>query len=540
MKKICSLVKATMTSDMSLFKINRKSYSKRKNTLLIFIFSFFFMIMIWSYANTLFEKFAPLNLQYVVLSIFVFLAAIFTVIQGIYKSGPLIFNCRDDQLLFSLPIRKSTILFIRIFKFYLFELMFDALLIVPLVIAYIRWANTLSISFFISSFVMLIMLPIIPIIISCIIGTISSFLTSLFKYKNVAQTIITTLFLLMIFVISFNIDNFLNYLVKNVSSINDIITKVYYPAGVYANLVTNFNIKDLLIFVLVNIVLFAITIFILSKIYFKINTRLKNVITTKSHNNKKTIIKSNSVRWSLIKKELNTFFNTPVFIINAGFGLFLFLIACGVIIIKFDSFIPVITGKNGLNISKELINSNISLLVYILISSTAFMTSITNSVISLEGKNINILKSLPVSTKTILLSKIYSGLVLTTPVFIVGDIFLFIKFKLNILEMILLLMISVLVPLISHFIGLIVNLKFPKLDAENSTEVVKQSTSSFISVIIGMILLLINVFVITRILGSVSSLIVLIALTIIYMIMDVILYLYLIKRSTIDFNKLTV
>ena len=101
-------------------------------------------------------------------------------------------------------------------------------------------------------------------------------------------------------------------------------------------------------------------------------------------------------------------------------------------------------------------------------------------------------------------------------------------------------MISVLVPLISHFIGLIVNLKFPKLDAENSTEVVKQSTSSFISVIIGMILLLINVFVITRILGSVSSLIVLIALTIIYMIMDVILYLYLIKRSTIDFNKLTV
>ena len=168
------------------------------------------------------------------------------------------------------------------------------------------------------------------------------------------------------------------------------------------------------------------------------------------------------------------------------------------------------------------------------------MTSITNSVISLEGKNINILKSLPVSTKTILLSKIYSGLVLTTPVFIVGDIFLFIKFKLNILEMILLLMISVLVPLISHFIGLIVNLKFPKLDAENSTEVVKQSTSSFISVIIGMILLLINVFVVTRILGSVSSLIVLIALTIIYMIMDVILYLYLIKRSTIDFNKLFV
>ena len=45
MKKICSLVKATMTSDMSLFKINRKSYSKRKNTLLYYVIKVTLFIM---------------------------------------------------------------------------------------------------------------------------------------------------------------------------------------------------------------------------------------------------------------------------------------------------------------------------------------------------------------------------------------------------------------------------------------------------------------------------------------------------------------
>ena len=81
MKKVYSLIRATMTSDMNLFKIHSKN--KKNSLMFILIISFLFMFAIWTYANLLFEKFAPLNLQSVVLSIFVFITSFMTIIQGI-------------------------------------------------------------------------------------------------------------------------------------------------------------------------------------------------------------------------------------------------------------------------------------------------------------------------------------------------------------------------------------------------------------------------------------------------------------------------
>lgn len=539
MRKIFSLIRACMTSDMSIFKIKRKNNNKSSFILIIFI-ALCFMFSIWCYANMLFEKMAPLHLQFIVLSIFAFFISILTLVEGIYKSGSLMFNCHDDQLLLSLPIERRTVLFIRIFKFYIFELLFSSMFMISLVLAYVRWADNLNWTFFLTSFAMLFVLPIIPIVLSCIIGAITASLSSRFKYKNLAQILITMMALLIIMYCSYNLDGIFEYLAKHASSINDFIIKVYYPAGLYANLAINFNFKDLIVFIIVNILILTIMIFVLSKFYFKINSRLKMVTTTKKVNVKELNYKSNSIYVSLVKKELNTFFKTPVFIVNAGFGLVLFLVMVIGVVLKFDSIVAIFTSPTTLNVSKKLIMNNLSLLILLLISFTAFMTSITNSVISLEGKNINILKSLPIEVKTILMSKIFSSLVLTTPVLLLGDMILFIKLKISIIEALLLLILSILIPLVSHFIGLIINLKFPKLDAENSTEVVKQSTSSFMAVMIGMILLIISLFVIIKFMGTINSVWILLLSVIIYMIIDLLLYLYLIKIGVKEFDDLSV
>ena len=540
MKKIISLIKACMTSDMNIFKIKQKKDNKKNGIVIVLVIAFFFMISIWSYANMFFEKLAPLHLQYIVLSMFVFMTSILVIGEGIYKTGPLLFNCKDDQLLLSLPIKRSTVFFVRVFKFYVFELAFNALFIIPLVVAYIRWADTLSYTFFITSIVMILILPIIPIVLSCIISTITTSLSSRFKYKNLAQIITTVLVLLGVFYLSMNLDGFLDYVTKHATSVNDLITKIYYPAGVYANLATNFNIKDLLIFILVNIAIFIVSIYILSKFYFKINSRLKKVTTTKKTNISELTIKKNSITKSLIKKEFSTFFNTPVFIINAGFGLVLYIVMAIGVSFKYNDILKTLTDPRTINMSKDLINNNTSLFIFLLITMAGFMTSITNSVISLEGKNINIVKSLPINTKTILMSKIYSSLIITTPPLLLGDLILFIKFKPSIIEMILLLVLSILIPLISHFVGLIINLKYPKLDWENTAEVVKQSTSSFTAVMIGMILLVVNVFIVSKIVGIINSTLILLLLTVIYLIVNIALYHYLINKGTKEFNKLSV
>ena len=540
MKKLLSLIKACMTSDMNIFKIKQKKDNKKNNIALPIVISLIIMFYIWSNSNILFEKMAPLHLQVLLVSLFVVGISFFTIIEGVYKAGALLFNCKDDQLLLSLPIKRSTVLFVRIFKFYAFELIFNSIWLSPIMIAYIRWAEVLDWTYLLVSIIMLFFLPIIPIVISFIIGMVTSSLSSRFKYKNASQIIVSLTTCLAILYVSMNAESFYKYVITHATSINDFITKIYYPAGVYASLITKFDAVKLIVFIGVNLAIFVLGIMILSRFYFKINSRLKKVSTYKKTKLNNLVIKRRTSTVALIRKELNTFFKTPVFVVNAGFSLVLFIFISIVICIKFNDFLLMLTDKNSFGFDKKIVLNNLSLLVFALISFTSYITSITNSSVSLEGRNINILKSLPIKVKDILMSKIYSCLLLTTPVLLVGDIILFIKFRLSIIEIILLLVLSILIPLVSHFIGLITNLKYPKLEWENQAEVVKQSTSSFIAVMIGMVLMMTSIVIIVSILGKVSSLYILLLAAIIYIIINALLYTYLIKKGTKIFNKLSI
>lgn len=539
MKKLISLIKASMTEGMNVIKVSGKKKNK-SNIILPLILSLYIMFAIGSGTGVIFDILSKDGRAQLLLPILAFSVSLLTIIEGVYKAGPLIFNCKDDDLLLSLPLTRGTIIFIRILKFYVFELLYNSLFLLPIMISYIPFGNV-SISYYVTSIIMLLLLPVIPIVLSCLIGMVMSSISSRFKHKNLVQTVITMAVLLVVFYFSFNIKGTESYLVNNIDSLNENISKFYYPAGIYGKLVSNFNIIDLIIFILINLGIFGISIFILSKTYFKINTRLKSVSSSKKSSNKEISYNKNSVTISLIKKELKTFVSIPVFIINSGFGLVLFLALVVLLVFKLDSLSVLLEKSNfEISLSKDIIMNNLSIVILILLIFTSFMTSITNSVISLEGRNINILKSLPVKVKTILMSKVYACLLITTPVLLVGDIVLFIKCKTNIIEALLLVILSILMPLVSHLLGIIINLKHPKLDAENTAEVVKQSTSSFIAVMLGMFILMITIGISIAMATMLPAVIVLLILTIVFGLIDLILYLILKTVGVKNFNKLSI
>ena len=539
MKKLISLIKASMTEGMNVIKVSGKKKGK-SSIILPLILTIYLMFAIGSGTGVIFDILSKDGRAHLLLPILAFSVSLLTIIEGVYKAGPLIFNCKDDDLLLSLPLKRGTIIFIRILKFYVFELLYNSLFLLPIMISYIPFCNG-GISYYVTSIIMLLLLPVIPIVLSCLVGMVMSSISSRFKHKSLVQTVITMAVLLVVFYFSFNIKGTKSYLVNNIDSLNENISKFYYPAGIYGKLVSNFNIIDLIIFILINLGIFGISIFILSKTYFKINTRLKSVSSSKKSGNKEISYNKNSVTKSLIKKELKTFVSIPVFIINSGFALVLFLALVVILVFKLDS-LSVLLEKSNLEISlsKDIIMNNLSIVILVLIIFTSFMTSITNSVISLEGRNINILKSLPVKVKTILMSKVYACLLITTPVLLIGDIVLFIKCKTNIIEALLLVILSILMPLVSHFLGIIINLKYPKLDAENTAEVVKQSTSSFIAVMLGMFILMMTIGISIAMTTMLPTVIVLLILTIVFGLIDLILYLILKTVGVKNFNKLSI
>lgn len=498
MKKLLSLLKATMSQDMSLFRIKARNESRARKIVLPIVLALLVMFSVGSYVAILAEELASSHLTYIVLTIFIMVTSLLTIIEGVYKSQGILFEARDNELLFSLPITQSKIFFIRIFKLITFQFLYNSLFMLPAIIVYAMYEKT-NVSFYLISTVMLVLLPIIPTILGCIFGYIIKGLSAKFKARNIMQVLFTSLILLGIFYVSFNMQGMVANIVQNANSIQEIITKIYYPAGLYINLIQNFNILDLIILLAINIIPAIVFVYVASIFYFKINSKLGE----KGNGNKKvgvakTTEKTYRVRTQLsglIHKEMKRFFSSPVFMVNAGFGMVLMIAVTFALSINFDGMInSMMQGmETEIPIPIGEIKNMMPKVFYGFVVFISCMTSITSSMISLEGKSFNITKSLPVETEKILLSKVLTSNILSIPIFLICDVIFFIAFKVAIIDIVFILLASIVMPTLTALIGILMNLKYPKMNATSDTEVVKQSMSSMLSVFMGMFVAILSI-----------------------------------------------
>jgi ABC-2 type transport system permease protein len=120
-----------------------------------------------------------------------------------------------------------------------------------------------------------------------------------------------------------------------------------------------------------------------------------------------------------------------------------------------------------------------------------FFTNTTSSSISIEGRNFWIMKTLPIHSRDIFNGKMKLNLVLILPVAYLSLIIFYFTLGLTIIQLITLLILTLLAALVAVQFGLLINLKFPKMDAVNDTVVVKQSISSMISIMVPLVTIMV-------------------------------------------------
>jgi ABC-2 type transport system permease protein len=306
---------------------------------------------------------------------------------------------------------------------------------------------------------------------------------------------------------------------------------------IFAELLFNFNIVTYVIAVLSNIAIFAITVFVLRNIYFKINSKSKEYSTS---NNKDYKIVTRKPVNSLINKEFKKFFSSSVFVTNAAFSLVVFIVGCVAVIIKYDDIInAIVEHTTEATLAAEQIKQYVPLVMGGFIIVSTFMSSITSSMISLEGKKIEILKSLPIKSYTIITSKVLMAVILMVPILLIGTLGVSIRCSFGIVETIILLALCIIMTFVAETFGIIINLKYPKMDAKNDTEVVKQSTSSMIAVMGGMFLIMINMGIIGMLAYlKLSNILVLLIITVFYVLVYALMKLYINNKGTKLFNRI--
>ncbi|MDR1804320.1 MAG: hypothetical protein LBQ94_12025 [Treponema sp.] len=407
---------------------------------------------------------------------FAFLAAAafgLSVISTLFTASAQIFGAKDNELLLSMPIKPSEILLSRLLVILAFEYAFTAIVALP---AFILWvingyASPAGILFFVIG---VLLLPLMAMALSLLLAWLLGVATSRMRRKNILTLAISIGFLVAYFIMVANFQGYLAELVSRGEELARAFQRAMPPFYAFGKSVADGSVINGMIFMVWAIAPFAAAVILLSANYRKILTTNRGSAKTVY---KEKAAKVGSAFQALVRKEMAHYWNKPFIILNSSLGS-LFMLALSVIVIvkRADIFQYVV------EFLPRFGNLPLVALGALILAFLNTVNNISASLISLEGKNLWIIKSIPAPTRVVIQSKICTHWLISGLPCLVASICVATVAATHITDWIILLLIPQSTGVLIAVSGLAVNLHFPKLDWTNETYVVKQGLSAMITI----------------------------------------------------------
>lgn len=386
-----------------------------------------------------------------------------------FTANAALFQPKDNELLLSLPIPPRTILLVRMLSIYLMGLQFCSIVFLPAILVY--WLKAgLTLAGVLCPIVTLLLISLLVLCLSCLLGWLVALIAARIKSKNFFTVLFSLVFFALYYYFFFRVEELLDRLVQNVLVIGERIETYVYP--LYAmGMGASGDLPRLLVFAAIVIAVFALTLIVISRSFSYIVTMKRSGARTEY---KAEPVKSQSPSAALLRKELRRFLSSPTYMLNCGLGLAIFPFLGVIALVRQQDILATL----------EMIAVNapaISSLVPLLPVAAAMFILATNSIsapsVSLEGKNIWIVQSLPVAPCDVLTAKRRLHDLLNVPAGLLGYVLLGLAFKLQPAEIILGIVPLVLFVRFHGAFGLVLNLLRPDLNWTHEVVPVKQSMS---------------------------------------------------------------
>lgn len=403
------------------------------------------------------------------------------VFGSVFSTYSSLYQAKDNDLLLSMPIPVARILLVRLFGVYAIGLMYELIVMIPTILV---WFMKAPFSLVGAVCVMLIpfMLSIFVLVLSAVLGWVVALIAGKLKHKNIVTVFISLVFIAGYYYIYGKAYSLIQLLLQNVEAVGEKIKYALYPLY-QMGLAAEGNLLSMLVFSAIIGVLFAAVYFALSRSFLGLATANKGA-AKKGYKNKNQKVKS--VSGALLQKELRRFLGSANYMLNCGLGIILMPIAAVAIFWKAGTIQEILSDP-----TMQPMQNFILLLAVAAICMVSCMNDITSPSVSLEGKSIWLVQSLPIISRHVLAAKLKLHLILT----IVPAIPLVIAVEWLIkpdLSFALLIPVAVLlfIVLMASF-GLFLNLKMPNLNWTNEIVPIKQSMSVMIALFGGWIFILV-------------------------------------------------
>lgn len=470
MNKLYSLTKVSL---LGLIRGKEKRTKTKKILRIILIMYVVGILCYYSYkfASLSMKAFTPLNLEYILLIEYFAFISSFLILSNYKKINNLFFKSKDHDMLFALPVKSVYIVISKLIEIYLTALIITLVMILPAYIIYVSNVST-TIMFNCLYFLTIFFIPVIPVIISVIVGYLISFVTSLLRFKELGEYLINGLIVVAVLFISgkTNTMNQADYANLGKSMVK--FFNHYYPlTKMYKQAVFDGNIFTLILFIGINILLFVGLILGVSKSFNYIHGRLNQV--RKSKNTKVKEVKSSSPIKAMLKKDYKKLFSSVNYALNSCMGVVL-LISISVLILTRSGLADVLIQEFSKSSGKYIFP-------YLMIMFIGYVYPVCVS-LSMEGKSFYILKTLPIKFKNIIKEKVLFSLsLLIIPITLVITTG-FIKLNYSIKFLILITITYILCGVLFALVHLFTDILFIKLNWTSEIKLIKQSIQTLVAI----------------------------------------------------------
>lgn len=400
------------------------------------------------------------------------LATLFSLIGSVFATQTQLYDANDNDLLFSLPIPPSYILISRILPLYAYNLYFVSVVLIPAFTAYMMFVN-FSFASALSWIVLIITISLVSLAICCLIGRLTAGLTAKFKNNSLMSIVATLVFLVVYLLFMTSAESVINLMVQNIGALAAIFKK-YLPTLYWTGLALDGKLLWLLVVFLLNAAVIIGVFYLLAVSYVKIVTSNKSFERKKRTNLSAT--KEKSVFSAVLYKEWKRFLGSAVYFLNCSLGSILLIIATIALICDAQEF-------SELAYYLEDYKSFIAPVLFLAATIISGNNCVSAPSISLEGKSLWIIKSLPVNTFQVLKAKLTLHTVVSAPFAILFIVTAGIITRLDLFTIILLCIAATSFVFLSGALGLKRNLKNPDFDWTNESQPVKQSVNVLITML---------------------------------------------------------
>ncbi|MDL2215623.1 hypothetical protein LJB77_00885 [Ruminococcaceae bacterium OttesenSCG-928-N02] len=482
MKPFLALLKLqliSLTNQLTQFRNGKKKKESRLKGILPYLFlPLLFLYIGATYAFMFFGILGP-TAPDVALYIMAVLTVILSFFFTFFTGMNFMFSGKDNDFLLSLPIGTFKLMLAKTLALYLETLEIVVCTMAPVIILYV-YNGYGNIMFLLYMVLGLLFAPFFTTMLSLAAGQLVTRFTVGLKYKKAISTVLSFVLLGGIMLGSFQINSILNNLVMNTNALRVWVARYLPPLSWFIKGAVEGNLLLILAFIGFCILPFLLVLYISSLSYRKLLTR-SNSIQAKADYTLGTLSTQSAFN-ALLSREAKRFFSTQVLLLNSGFGV---LMSWGLAVFLYMSRASIIEILEMLPMFGGLVPA-------FALASVAFMLltiAPASSSISLEGKTLWIIKEAPIGTGVIFSTKILFNFILCVLAALPFPIVLFALGFCNLGDTLLLGVLFTLLSAIVGTAGLCLNLAYPKLDAANETQAVKNSAPTFIITFGGMIII---------------------------------------------------